>query len=663
MVDSLHSELSSSFITNSEWYKPFFTDLSEPSSLKEQELKSFLEENLKKVSESVCKSIIKGEYVYSDVETHLNNTITCCNTIYGNIVLLENTKLHGFTGEFTRFITAICSSYIKFSKQITIHTSNPNTEIVFIASKGFSEEETSESNNYFDNDEVLQNCICALQLLALAHYDHFFDESIDYFKSLVDFENRLNSPTHPSIYYGIMHDKIAFLKYKWSIRQITTAKSLNTNNNYEKGYIIGDELIFIHQYPQFSSNNLQLKKWKEYLENHYEFTEHSNFYSNKINTIINENTISLFDFHFLIKYFKDIKPSYKNLKEYIENFSNREDEFRDSKPLFFKNLNYALNNQFSLLIETQDAKDEDVKKLKDKIDALQTKAGFDNFFVDFKLLKYNINKLENFINNREALEVKSEIIGKINEIRNLIISCEKKIKWSENHHNLLYQLPYDESLVDYNSEVIDKVYYASSFLLPLSVEQINNEFFDLKINFQNKYNHFEILSSLDKEFSVIKDLRDKAESSDKKSIETLTIFTAIISFIVGTVSGFSFIDSFVKALIFILIFSISLLTFVLLIFISTKGIEKILSYKGIISKTYFSVLGILVLLFCYKHFIDDDVEIAKASASKEIGNKKYIDSLNKYQDIKINRLENQFKRVTTTPQQQGGKTNSKTNGT
>lgn len=204
-------------------------------------------------------------------------------------------------------------------------------------------------------------------------------------------------------------------------------------------------------------------------------------------------------------------------------------------------------------------------------------------------------------------------------------------------------MPYNESLVDYNADDIDKVYYASSFLLPLSLEQINKEFFDIKIEFQNKFNHFEILSSLNKEFGVIKEIRSKAEESDKKSIETLTIFTAIISFIVGTVSGFSFIDSFVKALIFILIFSISLLTFVLLIFISTKGIDKILNQKKVIISSYIGALVILFLLFTYKNMFDDKFELEKYRASKEIGNKKYIDSLNKIQDIKINKIENRIR--------------------
>ncbi|KIC61723.1 hypothetical protein [Chryseobacterium taiwanense] len=640
MIAPILDDLNGLFVENAGWYHPFFDNIDDPNTLKESELKSFLSDKLNKVSDDLCKSIIVGEYVYSDVQVTLIEIMSCCNRIYENILFFENIQLHTFTEKFVKIIKDINSAYLKFSKQIVIHISNPNTEIVFTTSKDFSEDSIFSST--FD-DEVIQRCLNVFQLIGLANYDHFFDESISYFKSLLNFENRLNATKTPSKYFGIMHDKIVFLKYKWSVRQITTAKYLKTTN-HQKGYIIDDELIFIHQQPQFINDISKLKEWKEYLDCHYEFIDNSNFYNSKINHIvINDDSLSLFDTHLLIKYFKDVKPNYQNLKETVEKFASRETEFTDNKYLFFKDLNYALNNQFSMLIEQSDINDDEVKQLKNKIDSLQNRIGYDNFFVDFKFLKYCIKKLNEFILNREALEVKAEILSKINEIRNLFISCERKIEWSESHHNLLYQLPYHESLVDYNADDIDKVYYASSFLLPLSVEQINKEFFDIKIEFQNKFNHFEILSSLDKEFGVIKEIRSKAEESDKKSIETLTIFTAIISFIVGTVSGFSFIDSFVKALIFILIFSISLLTFVLLIFISTKGIDKILNQKKVIISSYLGALGILLLLFTYKNMFDDKFELEKSRALKEIGNKKYIDSLNKIQDVKINKIENRFK--------------------
>lgn len=392
MIAPILNDLNGLFVENTEWYNPFFDNVDEPETLKESELKSFLSEKLNKVSDDFCKSIIIGEYVYVDIQVVLTQIMSCCNRIYENILFFENIQLHSYTEKFVKIIQDINSAYLKFSKQIVIHTSNPNTEIVFTTSKDFSEDSIYSST--FD-DGVIQGCLNVFQLIGLANYDHFFDESISYFKSLLNFENRLNPTQTPSKYFGIMHDKIGFLKYKWSVRQITTAKYLKTTN-HQKGYIIDDELIFIHQQPQFINDISKLKEWKEYLDCHYEFIDNSNFYNSKINHIvINNDSLTLFDTHLLIKYFKDVKPNYQNLKETVEKFANREAEFTDNKHLFFKDLNYALNNQFSMLIEQSDISDDEVKQLKNKIDSLQNRIGYDNFFVDFKFLNIVLKNLMN----------------------------------------------------------------------------------------------------------------------------------------------------------------------------------------------------------------------------------------------------------------------------
>jgi len=659
MVKTLYNDLNTKFLGESDWFSPFFSDISDPKTLDEETLKAFLQVSLIDAASLICKSILEGEYIKENEEfdTLLSQVIESCQTIYSKILFLESTEIHSYTDNFSKLIKDVCSNYIKFYKQISIHLSNPNIEIVFSATK----EDFGESMDCykFYGEDIGNSFRNVFLLLGLCTYDHFFNESIDYFKRLIHFENQVESSDSLIPYIGAIKDKILFLKYKWGVRQITTAKFLK-NNISKKSYIIDNDIISIHQNPEFTSTTAKLKYWKEYLDNHYSYIEHSNYFT--VDKVIDTDP-NFLELHYSIKFYKDVKPNYDNLKKVIENFEKKEIDFKDQKSLYVKNLNYALNNQFSMLIDSENIKDEDVLGLKKKIDSLQDKVGYDNFFVDFKYLIYNIKKLNKIISSRIALENQKEIMTLISQIRGLIISCEKKIEWSENHHNLLYQLPYKESLVSYDTDDVKNVYYASTFLLPLSVEQTNKEFFDLKLEFQNKYNHIEILSTLDKEFSIIKELREKAEMSDKRSIETLTIFTAIISFIVGTVSGFSFIDSFVKAIIFLIIFSTSLFTFVLLIFVSTKSSYKILNYKLPILIMYLSIIGLLIGLFSYKNKFDDKFELEKARLEKEIGNKKYIDSIDNIQNSEITKLKTEIRKVykNTTPQKQGGRINSKTN--
>lgn len=63
----------------------------------------------------------------------------------------------------------------------------------------------------------------------------------------------------------------------------------------------------------------------------------------------------------------------KILKSVVESFEKKEKMNLKIINECFKNLNYALNNQFSSLIKKKDAIDEDVRNLQIKIDALQNK--------------------------------------------------------------------------------------------------------------------------------------------------------------------------------------------------------------------------------------------------------------------------------------------------
>ena len=637
MLKKLQENLDSEFIGKSEWFSSFFTDVRDLATLQEDKLKTFLNEFLIQQSEELSISILTGEYISNkNFQRDLDNIIKTVNSIYEKILFSENTILHNYTNNFVKILENTLLAYKKRYNQIKIHTYNPSTEIVFIDSKENNEESIKCYESF--GKEVSVSFENVFFILGLSTYDHFFDESIDYFRSLINFKNRLNTSQKASLYFSVIDEKASFLEYKWRIRQITTSKILN-NKTY-RSYIIDNDIISINENPSFQSERKELKTWKLYLEKHYHYIENYSLESEIINELLGKDKPSMLEVHTLIKNFKDVNPNYENLKSVVESFEKRENEFEDNKRVFFKNLNYALNNQFSSLIKKKDAIDEDVRNLKIKIDALQNKIGYDNFFVDFKYLKYSIKKLENLILNREPLEIKQEISTLINNIRELIITCERKIEWSENHHNLLYQLPYEESLVFYDSEKIEKVYYASTFLLPLSVEQIQKEFFELKIEFNNKYNYLEILSTLDKEFSVIKEMKEK----DVKSIELISLFTAVISFIIGGVSGFKFIEDWKTALLFDVVFSTSLISFLIVLFAFTRGLE-------LVKKYFYYILG-FYLIFLTSIFLITNIDKKNAEAKK---NNTEINDAKKKNNRELKNTINQ----NSTPQKQGGTTQLK----
>ena len=141
-----------------------------------------------------------------------------------------------------------------------------------------------------------------------------------------------------------------------------------------------------------------------------------------------------------------------------------------------------------------------------------------------------------------------------------------------------------------------------------------------------------IISFSDNQTKEINEIRESVKETDKRSIETLTIFTAIISFIIGNVALFQFVKTFIEAFIFILGYAIALSIFVLLIFVSTKGIEKIKSYWKILVGFYVVLIILLSVLFDLRYCFEDNntkeiqelrrkienLETLQQSSSKEI---------------------------------------------
>ncbi|WP_017496939.1 hypothetical protein [Flavobacterium sp. WG21] len=634
MIDKITLLIKENFLENADWHLEYFDEDNVLVNKAELEIK--VNTILLEVSKYYIESILSGEYIKeSDFETRLLANEDVINLFLNSNPSFEDLDFYEIVfNNLVKSLQLFLTDYSNFFKIIDIHNTHPSLDIVFSSSK-------NTSRVLLDlNEDVRNSYYNFSRILKLNQLDHFFDESIGYFKNLIELEGLIKNSKHPSPFDAAVILKLSFLKYKWSIRQITTLKALKRTAS-SKSYLVDNVLISLQETPTLSVGNNKIIIWKEYLENHYDSENLHSYFYRKYDELklLNVESLTFYQLHFLTKYHKDIKPNYENLSNIVKEIESRELRFTNEKErfLYYKNLNYALNNQFSLLVQIPDSKKEDVEKLRNKIIAFQSRTSNENFFVEVKYLKYKIESLEKLVNGRKALDTEMDIRTHLEEIRLLFTKCESKINWSKNHHNLLYQLEYNESLVPLNSGVND-VYFASSFLLPLSKEQIDSEFQELRTKFNNDFNHLEVLGALTKEFTLIKDLKNNVESSDKKSIETITIYTAVISFIVGTVSGFSFVSTFFKALIFLLIFSSSLSLFVLMVFISTRGVDFIKRNKDY----FFSACGFLILLLgilCFFNYCETEI------SQKEMNLKynKKIDSLNNIYDSKMNLLKEQLK--------------------
>lgn len=644
MVGKILKLVQESFIDEIDWHTKFFN---QDNSINETTLNLFINETLADLINYFSESIIIGEYeLKADIEDILIDIEKKTSSIYDNLTeqYIENAILFQSVQKLINALNLVTSTYTNFCKLISIHKTYPNYDLLFSSSPN-----TSALIDEFNfEDKIIGEIFNFFNTLELFRHDHFFDERIEYYKDLLELEESINSTRFPFKHVSALNIKISFLKHKWVIRQNTTAQIIKQGTSL-KCFLIDNKLISVHDVPVLNSSSPKLNDWKFYLEHHYDSNNLTDFFIKKYQSLklIELKNLDFYNLHFLIKYHKDVNTDFNNLSKIVIEIEKRESDWLSNKEVYYKNLNYALNNQFSLLVENIDLDENIIITLRDKISSLQKESSNDNFFVEFKYLQYRIKKLKSLLESRVPLEdINTTIKKSLKDIRLLFTECERKIKWSQNHHNLLYQLPYEESLVEYNSptEDINKIYFASSFLLPLSIEQVTYDFQKLKIEFNNEFNHFEVFSSLDKEFKIIRDLKDEVKGSDKKSIETITIFTAIISFIVGSISGYKFIDSFPAAIIFLLVFSTSLFSFVLLIFISTKGVEVLKSYKKQIACVYITIILSIFIIFYFKNWNEENLNLDKKNTfKKEI--KKEIDSTSKIYENKLSKLQNELDKL------------------
>lgn len=164
--------------------------------------------------------------------------------------------------------------------------------------------------------------------------------------------------------------------------------------------------------------------------------------------------------------------------------------------------------------------------------------------------------------------------------------CIKKFEWTYKSFNILYQFDRNDCSIKFGNEMI---YFPTSFLLPISVTE-NKLLIESKLEAINelKYKFIEL-----KNYNYNATIEKQIKENEKKSIEMISLFTAVISFIMGSISGFKFIDNIYNAISFVLIFGMCLSIFLILIL---KLVRKDNSYSILEFLPIFILLVILVFV-------------------------------------------------------------------
>ncbi len=600
-----HDQIQTTFADN--WTQEFVQeDITE-------ELTSSLKESFKEKISAVrehCfdllnKSLLSGEYIQNIkyFKTQLEKNIEGIKNINSPFPSQEELQQSYFSELNTNFIHCFeiaLKQYIEFCV-ITIHKqeidsreyiTQVNYETREIYGENFSSEARIPLEFFFNNLRV-----AFLDLSLNTEEEKFYRLFYIRYELL---KGRLKGEK----FAHLLSEKCHFLISKWALRR-------RISNEKKPVYGLVEGEVKEISIKNFSTSGI-FDELLQYIDSHYEISNISWKEAIRIQagTIRNQDfeKLSLKELHILTKFYKDVNPNLKSLKDLREEAGKRYQKNKsnpcvNSVYVHAVAYTYIIDNEFSLTLQTKADDEKGIDELYSLIVEHQDITGIRNFFPQYKYLEFLVKKLNTTFESKNALSKTTVSREIINKCENLIASYEENLQWSRKYYNYVYYLPYEECLIESKSQSIDKIYLASSFVLPLSENKIKSDFLEKKrIVDGYKYSinvlenlHTEI-NSFEKIKEEIKEANELIHKRDVKSMEVIGVFTALVTFVVSSIKGFEFINTPKQALLFMLTLSSSLVLFIALIFLISR---KSFTGKRIIA---FATLSMIVwVLFIYSY--------------------------------------------------------------
>lgn len=572
-------------------------------------------------------SLLSGEYIcVSDLVIHLDEIEGRVKDFNKSADFFSNNNIQAKIFEYSSAITIVVEGYKMFVQDISNKYSTNRINFLFSENNIF-ENVVKESDLSEKLDVITDFFFC---LLGVTHIDHFPSNENEYITNLFELEKKLiGLKVHE--YTDITKDtliKIRFLKHKWKQRKI--CEDANSHLYLSDGNVKAVE--------DFKDENTKLKEWCDIIETQYELISRNwiHILETRIKPYKNSklSELSVLQIHQLIKYYKDVKPNNDKLNE-ISHFFHKRNSDNSNAYNEYANIitaNYSLNNAFSLFLE-KNKKDIEIIKIRYVEIKKKIKGEINNFFLEYKYLSYITDFLVEKINEEDKIKY----IEKYDEFikgscKDEIESYFLKKEWSRLNFNYVFILPFEESLVPSTVKDLPHIFYASSFVLPPSNNLIEKDYLKIKEEY-DKLNLFVDTGKYFKnEIKKIEELNKELDKKDFKSIEIISIFTAIITFVLSSFPTYKFVHTIYEAVLFMLSLATALAIFITLVLFSTRDLyKKWYAYLPVIILIIVSFFGFNTLT----HFEKKEIKIDKITNKKldSISNVK-IDSLLKSKDLK-----------------------------
>ncbi len=597
---------------NSNWADDLNTD---------QTVETFIKNLIEKEKEILIRvfeflnfSVLEGEYVYnkSKFDERLKEIHSKVGGFQNSLIFTDDENFLFSKAlsdqQFLYSLKKALEIYRRVSDNINKQIESLHKTIVFDVS------DTLEgTGKYFNTkDDILVESLFDLfnQNLELSRNGFFLEKDNTEFRDLLmikDVLNRLKTKIIiPSTNYNKIIDILTEICTLYQRKIITRINQ--DESRYNDRYIFNlKEYDFSLEEHPFEKEKEYFKKWDKYSQDHF-FSEKNKereaFLRKDVEELLKVNKKSantFFEAHSLIKYYKDIKPNLINLEEIASFFEDYEPKSNYDKFALNVSKNYLKNNILSLKMTKINLSD--IDNLISEYKELQENSSINNFFPYYKICSYLKKYIEDNI-SLEELEMESltNVELALNKLKRCFKLYKSNFQWSENHLYYAYQLPFDESKVEIeiDNDLSIKVFNPSTFSLTINYSEYSDFLKEMEsfiLNFDNQIKSLKnIYFSTNKLIEKQTEIQIQLKDQEKKNLELLGIFSAIIALLFQGVNTAQSSDRFEFKLLTFLSMFIVLFSFLFMIkiFFDKNKTTKKMSFWFEIS--IFTLMFVIFLL-------------------------------------------------------------------
>lgn len=536
-------------------------------------------------------SVITGEYVsnFTAIRQELDNIEYYLTALAGNFdipgfpnmtAVGQEVLSEGFLKPIRdcinryRFLIDFVERHIKYQ---------PGTNTIFHAFRN----ENSVSKDMASSAQ--SGAKLFLTNVELAEIDHSLRFKKITFQDLLLIKHDLSNHTNANAISDLLLKKCGFLLYKLTFR--LQQKKVT----YDYGIDFNYSSVNLIEIPEFS-------EWNDLVKGHYDIGMNPAQYDQFLRIALNEfekaaPSLNLLQYHILTKFFKDSSKDIAKLRKISALFAAHYTIITAGAISDFDKKAYEItycyieNNLLSSELEHNEFTLQNWELKFKKYTDLADNSKNSNFFPYFKIIEgFLIPNLE----IQFALEKRDFKV-----IQNLIDKYEANLKKlientgiCDTTDYLPFQLDFSGSKVTMNdiNGIQRACFVSSSFILPLDYGQRREEHEKYRVELAKFKTMLDIQIHFRKDRQDIQNMKSDIERTDKRHIEILSIFAALVMFVSNEIQIFTKITNMADAIAYTLFFAYCLGLFVLLIWFITRP-------QGVRWKSFSGMHLTIILLF------------------------------------------------------------------